>query len=91
MGMKCHDFYAIHEDVEMVKSLGSAAQWKSVKLTVRAKVDQSGYSQSDFEGPQIRYSLVRCTEHVSSHEIVEANKCLLNRLQEYKNMPNTLL
>ena len=62
MGMKCHDFYAIHDDAEMVKSLGSAAQWKSFRLTVRAKVDQSGYSQSDFEGPQIRYSLTRAAE-----------------------------
>ena len=44
MGMKCTEFYNIHEDVEAVKTLGVAAQWKQLKVTVRAKIDQSGYS-----------------------------------------------
>ena len=44
MGMKCTEFYNIHEDVEAVKALGVAAQWKLLKVTVRAKIDQSGYS-----------------------------------------------
>jgi len=35
--------------------------WTPLTITIRGKVDQSGYSQSDDGMPQIRYSTVRAS------------------------------
>ena len=51
LGMKATDFYHISEDLEEVKTLGLGLTWKPLKVVVRAKVDQSGYSQDENGGP----------------------------------------
>ena len=42
--MKANDFYTIHEDHEAVKAHTMSVSWRSMKLTLQCKVDQSGYS-----------------------------------------------
>ena len=44
LGMKATDLYAISEDLEEVRTMGMSLTWKPLKVVVRAKVDQSGYS-----------------------------------------------
>ena len=44
LGLKATDFYSIHENIEQVRHLAMGQTWKPLNVTVRAKVDQSGYS-----------------------------------------------
>ena len=75
--MKATDLYAISEDLEEVRTMGMSLTWKPLKVVVRAKVDQSGYSQDENGGPSIRYSTVRVAETPSK---AEHNLGLLQRL-----------
>lgn len=45
--MKALDHHAIASDLEQIRELGFSRQWAKLKLTVRAKVDESGYSQNE--------------------------------------------
>ena len=52
-------------------------------ITVRGKVDQSGYSQTDDGMPVIRYNTVRATEALSMQD---SNASLLKHLSVYKDL-----
>ena len=85
MGMACTDFYHLSEDLEAVRELGMSLTWKPLKVVVRGKIDQGGYSQDENGGPNIRYSCVRVAEVPPRNE---SNMMLLNRLAQYKDHPD---
>ena len=47
MGMKCVDLHAISNDLDALREIGMSRTWNKIKVVVRAKADQSGYSQDE--------------------------------------------
>ena len=82
LGMKCNEFYTLHEDLDQVKQLGLAQQWKQLTLTIRAKFDANGLSTSQDEGPNIRYSAIRAVPT----NFKDHSSLLLKRLNLYAKM-----
>ena len=59
LGLTAADLYQLRDDFEEMKTLNLSLILTPFKITVRGKIDNSGYSQTENGMPEVRYTAVR--------------------------------
>lgn len=83
LGIPANQVYEMGDNYEQQKALAQVAVGTPMKLTVRARIDQSGYSQDQDGNPKARINVVRAAKLESFQA---ANQDLLKHLSVYKSM-----